>query len=359
LSNGGANWPRVDLGFNVDANIILDIDGDPFGDVLAQAGDHAETRQTSTDLEIWWFEATDVAGSQWQRQNGDRPVGRVPKAGDHVLAHHFGAAQIDPGGKPEIYVTSAEGTYVFQVPEDPNRLPREWERVKITAGNGYNTGEAVADLDGDGYNDIIGTAAEDESLIIWWQNPGQPGQGNWKRFLIGSLNIERGAIAVADCDGDGNEDVIAAEETGSSATRQGSIVWFKNPGKAPDRQPWSRKEVAGEYFSIQSLHAADLDRDGDSDFVAGEHRHGANVRLSEMGLFVFENDGRGQFTRHEIARGYDHHDGCKLVDLEEDGDLDLLSTGWDDDHWRYVRLWRNEAIPPDRLAERRDHPTGK
>jgi hypothetical protein len=349
MTNGGANWRRVDLGFNVDAHIIVDVDGDEFGDILAQAGDNAQTKRNSTYLEIWWFEATDVQGLQWTRQNGGRPVGRVLKAGNHVLAHNFGSAQIEMGGKPEIYVTTVDGTYYFKLPQNPNDGPQDWARVKVTMGDGYNTCEAVADIDGDGHNDIVGTAAEpaDQSQIIWWHNPGQPGKGDWKRYIVGSLNIERGATAVADVDGDGHPDVIAAEETGSAATRQGRIYWFKHPGKMTEGRPWPRKDVSGKYFSIQSLHAADLDGDGDIDFVAGEHRHGAKVSLSEMRLFVFENDGRGRFTRNQIAHGYDHHDGCKLADLDNDGDIDIISTGWDDDHWQYVRLWRNDARRPD------------
>jgi hypothetical protein len=160
---------------------------------------------------------------------------------------------------------------------------------------------------------------------------------------VGSLNIERGALAAADVDGDGRPDVIAAEETGSAATRQGRIYWFKHPGETTEGQSWSRNNISGEYFSIQSLHAADMDGDGDIDFVAGEHRHGAKVSLSEMRLLIFENDGRGRFMRSQIAQGYDHHDGCKPADLDNDGDVDIISTGWDDEHWQYVRLWRNDV----------------
>jgi hypothetical protein len=345
MANGGVNWRRTDLGYNVDANVIMDVDGDSFGDVLAQAGENADVKDRSNTLEIWWFEATDPDGTRFMKQNGGRPVGRTPRSGYHVITHGFGAAQIEKGGKPEVYVASPAGVWYFKVPGDPNRAPQDWEHVKVTP-EGYNSCEAVADIDGDGHNDIVGIAADskDETGIVWWRNPGRPGEGNWRRFGVGSLNIERGAIALSDFDGDGRPDVVAAEETGTAATRQGSIYWFKNPGTLTGTRPWQRKYIAGKYFSIQSLRAADLDRDGDIDFVAGEHRHRAKVGFDELGLYLFENDGHARFTRKEIARGYDHHDGCKLVDLDGDGDIDILSTGWDGDHWRYLRLWRNDAV---------------
>ena len=45
---------------------------------------------------------------------------------------------------------------------------------------------------------------------------------------------------------------------------------------------------------------------------------------------------------HPVDRGKESHLGTKAVDLDQDGDLDLVSIGWDEPTRIYV--WRNDAI---------------
>jgi hypothetical protein len=53
------------------------------------------------------------------------------------------------------------------------------------------------------------------------------------------------------------------------------------------------------------------------------------------------NDGRGRFVERILTAGREGHLGARLVDLDGDGDLDIVSIAWDafDD----IYLWRNDA----------------
>ena len=75
-----------------------------------------------------------------------------------------------------------------------------------------------------------------------------------------------------------------------------------------------------------SLGVADMDFDGDQDVIVGEFQ-GAHQ------LFGFENDlcNSGTWIKHVIdagGDGLDHHDGSQLVDIDNDGDLDIITIGW-------------------------------
>jgi hypothetical protein len=74
--------------------------------------------------------------------------------------------------------------------------------------------------------------------------------------------------------------------------------------------------------------------------VVGEHNL---VDPERAKLYVLENaDGRGlRWLSHPVGIGDEHHDGALLADIDDDGDLDILSIGWSHDR---VLLYENEAI---------------
>ena len=57
---------------------------------------------------------------------------------------------------------------------------------------------------------------------------------------------------------------------------------------------------------------------------------------------MLENDGQGRLREHVIDHGKESHLGTLLFDLDGDGDLDILSVAWDE--YRFLHLWRNDAV---------------
>ena len=65
-------------------------------------------------------------------------------------------------------------------------------------------------------------------------------------------------------------------------------------------------------------------------------------KRAKLWLMLFENDGKGKFTMHLTDKGHESHLGTRLTDLDSDGDLDLVSTAWD--NYKFLHVWRNDAI---------------
>ncbi|MEM9528783.1 MAG: VCBS repeat-containing protein, partial [Bacteroidota bacterium] len=196
-------------------------------------------------------------------------------------------------------------------------------------------GFGVSDMDGDGDLDLIsgyrepGVDAEVPTLVVWFENPGTL-SASWKRHNVGRTIFATDRVEAADLNGDGRSDVVVAEE--------------RYPGLEPDANLWAffqvdtgfvRKRIVTQY-SMNNLDIADMDRDGDQDLLTAEHK-GPNLALQ-----LWLNDGSGNFTIQEIDRGKESHLGTKAHDLDGDGDLDIISIGWD--QHQYVHVWRNDAV---------------
>ncbi len=303
-------WVRRDLGRNLDAILITDVDGDGHGDLIAQALP-----------DILWVEAADALGDRWTV----RKVAQAP-ATDHVNSQGFALGQLVPGGRPEIVLASGEGIYAFEIPANPSG--EQWPSTRVTA-DASDEGIAIADIDGDGLPDVVASKGSD--YVAWWQNPGRPGE-DWSRRIIGTTDHDADRIEAADIDGDGRTDVVVSEERVPGNEPDASLYWFRQPAD-PASDEWPRQRLLTEY-SLNSLDAADVDGDGDVDLVVAEHK-GSYLRLQ-----LLENDGQGRFLVREIDRGKENHLGALTADLDLDGDPDIVGIAWD--RYRDLHLWRND-----------------
>lgn len=123
-------------------------------------------------------------------------------------------------------------------------------------------------------------------------------------------------IQPGDFDGDGDIDLAV----GQFGYDQGEIRWMENQG--------GLRFESHQLLSLPgTIHVpvADMDGDGDLDITA-------LVSQTWEQIYVFENDGRGNFESH-IVYGATNEDfgssGISLVDLDLDGDVDVLYTNGD------------------------------
>lgn len=307
-------WLRTKLPMNVDGILILNVDGDGSADIIAQALP-----------DVYWFEASE--DGTWEGQK----IGEIP-ATSHVNSQGFERGQLIAGGKEEFVIAGNGNIYLFQIPENPSTT--RWD-VHLIGENTSDEGIGLGDIDGDGDLDIAAgrrpEQGEEPLIVVWFENNGT--QDAWPDEEIGRSNHPIDRVEIADLNGDDRADIIIAEERYPGLEPDGSLFWFEQPIKDAGQAKWSRHAVVTQY-SMNNLDIADLDFDGDIDLVTNEHKG------SVLETQIWENDGTGEFVKRSIDQGKESHLGTQLADMDGDGDLDLVSAGWD--NYAEMHLWRND-----------------
>lgn len=290
-------WERIPIGGSCNnMALVYDFDSDGDMDILGTEGKGSDPNSTLV----------------WARNDGSGNfdiLKNIPEAdgdfmqGVAVARSQKGTIQIALSWHEE-----GKGIHLLTVPTDPSN--ETWPLGKISD---FSQDEALSseDIDRDGDVDILlGTK--------WLRNNGS----SWEVMTIHDTDGPPDRNILADINRDGKLDAVVGFE---AISKPGKLVWYEQRGQSS--APLWEEHLIGVITGPMSLDVGDLDNDGDVDVVAGEH----NIKdPSRAKLYFFENeDGRGtSWIRHVIHIGDEHHDGAQLVDIDGDGDLDIISIGW-------------------------------
>ncbi|MFA6111765.1 MAG: VCBS repeat-containing protein [Candidatus Latescibacterota bacterium] len=225
----------------------------------------------------------DVAASSWRKGNQfvwyENRQGEWVK---HVVEANIGetrticAADVNGDGRMDLIGTARTGNQVvwYENPGDPVRRP--WIKHLIDVAKGPSHGHPV-DMDGDGDVDLVmalGAFGPDEpgvEQIVWYENDGEPGRGLWRKHVICAGFPHAFEAVAADLDGDGRMEVVA-----TAWAEPGRVALFHHGGDP--RGAWTMRVLKEPWTRADQVLVADLDGDGRPDILAAAERGSNELR---------------------------------------------------------------------------------
>ena len=219
-------------------------------------------------------------------------------------AHVFAA---DLNGDGSLDVLSSSGGIVSWYRNLGNNGTFPDQQQVIARGSIFVTAIFAADLDGDGDMDVL-FASQTAETIQWRRNLGNGAFGSEAVVIQFASSYPSLTVLVADLDGDGALDVLAA------SANDNSIKWYQNLLR---NGTFSSGQLLTRFASPISAFAADMNADGALDVLFASSESGYNIAWCR-------NLGNGQFSEQHFLNI--SAESVLAADFNGDGALDLLTA---------------------------------
>ena len=225
------------------------------------------------------------------------------------------AADLDGDGRPDLITATAESTSSTVALLLNNTGNPGTFRAGQTLSVPYVNDIAVADLNGDSRPDLIIAGS---SLMVALQNTGTPGSFAPPMTLYASGSSSFDSVAVGDLDGDGTPDVAVADDTGVT-------VLFLTPGAATPTVARSVRVYTNPTPSpntgLNAVAIADVDGDGRNDLVIADGVNSVVAAILQSHITPGEFMQAVTYALPATDSGFDR---LVIVDLNGDGHADIV-----------------------------------
>jgi len=297
--------------------LVDDIDGDGKNEVAAGMTIDGVDK-------IVWFKNI---GGAWKRFVVD------DKTTGHV--HDLLCVDIDGDGEKELIANAAYcpvwGVFIYKRGSD---ITQPWHKAVVQTGTSEE-GLAIADLDGDGRNEIISGPSyyhcESSDLMA----------GPWTRIHYAPNFRELVRVAALDITGNGSPDILITD----SEYPDGRFSWFENRRKG---KAWVEHEIMRGIYFGHSLQAWRDAATGASKVFLAEMNAGWDMPMNPKSrIMLFSSTSKGRRWDIETMDSGQGTHLALMYDIDNDGELEVVGKEWGlRYHLPRVHYWKRRDQTP-------------
>jgi hypothetical protein len=169
----------------------------------------------------------------------------------------------------------------------------------------------VADVDGDGNDEIIIGGKEGENNVVWYKYP------SLDKHTIGSGQMEAGGVMV-DITGNGLPDLVAGNPGDYNDGKE--LFWYENSGSDA---LWTRRVICNDLRRYHNQAKGDIDGDGKEEIIFLAQDSGI------LGYYKIPDDYREspwpKEYRHIIKEDFFQIEGLEVADINNDGKNEIIA----------------------------------
>lgn len=242
-------------------------------------------------------------------------------------------ADVDNDSDPDLLITGGSSDGIKSVLYHNDGVGRFTERSNDEIVNVELGAVAFADIDGDDDPDLFITGLADSGLTArLYRNDGS---GGFSEDSGSSFDaVFGGTVTFADVDEDTDQDLFI---TGYISGIEVVSKLYRNDGAGGFTE-----DVVNSFEGVygRSVNFVDMDRDGALDIVIS----GSLIGFPSLGIKLYRNDGTGRFTVDSISDLSDIDvRAMNFADMDGDADPDFLLTGQNGEGVIITYLYRNDG----------------
>jgi len=273
-----------------------DIDGDGDLDVISAS---------NNTNNLAWYENTDGQGT----------FGSIQVIGTVFGTGWVFSTDLDGDGDMDVLSATTSGSSILSWHENTDGQGTFGTRQSLIGFSSGTYSFSPADIDGDGDLDML-SATSGVDVINSYENIDGQGTFGSQKSIAPLINLPSCVIA-NDLDGDGDMDIVTASDFDDK------VAWYENT----DGQGTfgSQQIITTNADRVRWVYTSDLDGDGDLDILSASN--------NDNKIAWYENtDGQGTFgTQQIITTNATAATSVYAIDLDGDGDMDVLSASSTDD----------------------------
>ena len=227
-------------------------------------------------------------------------------------ANDMKIADMNNDGKKEVIIRHKDPNTIEILFQPEKFYYEEWKVKSLPTGKLGTEGFAIGNINEDLLPDISVNG-------YWFKAPSDPENASYTLFSIDTLYTQINPNTkeeIGDINGDGLNDIVISPAEAYGNGKDHILAWYEAPKNPENSAKWIKHIIKEPYNNAHTVKLIDIDNDGDLDIISGQ-------AWPPKQITVFLNN-QGDFSKSFVITEDKGIYSGAILDMDGDGDIDIV-----------------------------------